>query len=44
VAILSGMEHEEAEEFRHILSDAGFKLVQETLDAGWWGVAAERPR
>lgn len=44
LAILSGMEQEEAEEFRRILSDAGFKLVQEALDAGWWGVAAERPR
>jgi ribosomal protein L11 methyltransferase len=43
LAILSGMEHAEAEEFRRVLSDAGFTLVQETLDAGWWGVAAERP-
>jgi hypothetical protein len=37
------MEQAEAEEFRRVLSDAGFTLVQETLDAGWWGVAAERP-
>jgi ribosomal protein L11 methyltransferase len=44
VAIFSGMEQAEAEEFRLVLSDTGFKLVQETLDAGWWGVAAERPR
>jgi ribosomal protein L11 methyltransferase len=43
-AILSGMEQPEAEQFRHTLTDAGFNLVQETLDAGWWGVAAERPR
>jgi ribosomal protein L11 methyltransferase len=43
LAILSGMEHAEAEEFRRLLTDAGFTLVQETLDAGWWGVAAERP-
>jgi ribosomal protein L11 methyltransferase len=43
-AIFSGMEQPEAEEFRRILTDAGFKLVQETLDAGWWGVAAELPR
>jgi ribosomal protein L11 methyltransferase len=43
LAIFSGMEHAEAEEFRRVLSDAGFTLVQETLDAGWWGVAAERP-
>jgi ribosomal protein L11 methyltransferase len=42
--IFSGMEQPEAEEFRRTLTDAGFKLVQETLDAGWWGVAAERPR
>jgi ribosomal protein L11 methyltransferase len=44
LAIFSGMEHPEAEEFRRVLSDAGFTLLQETLDAGWWGVAAERPR
>jgi ribosomal protein L11 methyltransferase len=43
-AIFSGMEQPEAEEFRRTLSDGGFRLVQETLDAGWWGVAAERPR
>ena len=44
IAIFSGMEQPEAEEFRRILSDGGFTLVQETLDAGWWGVAAELPR
>ena len=43
-AIFSGMEQPEAEEFRRTLTDAGFRLVQETLDAGWWGVAAELPR
>jgi ribosomal protein L11 methyltransferase len=43
-AIFSGMEQPEAEEFRQTLTDAGFTLVQETLDAGWWGVAAELPR
>ena len=43
-AIFSGMEQPEAEEFRRILTDAGFRLEQETLDAGWWGVAAELPR
>jgi ribosomal protein L11 methyltransferase len=43
LAIYSGMEHAEAEEFRRTLMGAGFTLVQETLDAGWWGVAAERP-
>jgi ribosomal protein L11 methyltransferase len=44
LAIFSGMEQAEAEEFRRALSAAGFTVVQETLDAGWWGVAAERPR
>jgi ribosomal protein L11 methyltransferase len=44
IAIFSGMEHPEAEEFRRNLGDAGFTLIQEALDAGWWGVAAERPR
>jgi hypothetical protein len=38
------MEQAEAEEFRGALSKAGFTVVQEALDAGWWGVAAERPR
>jgi len=44
LAIFSGMEHGEAEEFRGSLGDAGFTLEQEALDAGWWGVAAQRPR
>jgi ribosomal protein L11 methyltransferase len=44
MVIFSGMEHAEAEEFRRALSDAGFSLDQEALDAGWWGVAAKRPR
>jgi ribosomal protein L11 methyltransferase len=44
LAIFSGMEHPEAEEFRRTLTDTGFKPIQETLDAGWWGVAAERPQ
>jgi ribosomal protein L11 methyltransferase len=41
IAIFSGMEQPEAEEFRRVLSGNGFTQVQETLDAGWWGVAAE---
>ena len=41
-AIFSGMEQLEADEFRRELSRGGFTPVQETLDAGWWGVAAER--
>jgi ribosomal protein L11 methyltransferase len=43
VAIFSGMEQSEAEEFRHTLGQARFAAFQETLDAGWWGVAAIRP-
>jgi ribosomal protein L11 methyltransferase len=43
LAIFSGMEQSEADQFRSDLIAAGFSLVQETLDAGWWGVAAERP-
>src|SRR3954471_1431295 len=43
VAIFSGMEQGEADQFRSDLTAAGFGLLQETLDAGWWGVAAERP-
>jgi ribosomal protein L11 methyltransferase len=43
IAIFSGMEQGEAGEFRGFLSAAGFRTMQETIDAGWWGVAAERP-
>ena len=43
LAIFSGMEHSESEEFRRTLSAAGFTVGQEALDSGWWGVAAERP-
>jgi ribosomal protein L11 methyltransferase len=43
VAIFSGMEPAEADEFRATLGQAGFAAFQETLDAGWWGVAAIRP-
>jgi ribosomal protein L11 methyltransferase len=42
-AIFSGMEQPEAEEFRQVLQRNGFAVIQEILDAGWWGVAAERP-
>jgi ribosomal protein L11 methyltransferase len=44
IAIFSGMEQPEAEEFRNALSGSGFALIQEALDAGWWGVAAGRPQ
>jgi ribosomal protein L11 methyltransferase len=43
VAIFSGMEQPEADEFRWVLGHEGFAAFQETLDAGWWGVAAIRP-
>jgi ribosomal protein L11 methyltransferase len=43
VAIFSGMEQPEAQEFRAALSEAGLNPVQDTLDSGWWGVAAEQP-
>jgi ribosomal protein L11 methyltransferase len=43
VAIFSGMEQPEADEFRQVLGHEGFAAFQETLDAGWWGVAAIRP-
>jgi ribosomal protein L11 methyltransferase len=42
VAVFSGMEQTEAEEFRRALSAGGFIPLQEALDTGWWGVAAER--
>ena len=42
VEIFSGMERDEAREFREALSAAGFRPVQETVDTGWWGVAATR--
>jgi ribosomal protein L11 methyltransferase len=43
IAIFSGMEQGEAPDFRDTLGRAGFKPLQEALDAGWWGVAAARP-
>jgi ribosomal protein L11 methyltransferase len=43
IAIFSGMEQAEARAFRDALSKAGFTPLQDTLDAGWWGVAARRP-
>ena len=43
VAIFSGMEQAEADEFRGTLGQAGFAAFQETQDTGWWGVAAIRP-
>jgi ribosomal protein L11 methyltransferase len=42
LAVFSGMEHAEAPEFREALNRAGFSLIQETVDAGWWGVAVRK--
>ena len=41
-AIFAGMESPEAEIFRPVLNGAEFAIVDEVLDAGWWGVAARR--
>jgi ribosomal protein L11 methylase PrmA len=42
LAIFSGMEQEEGPEFCGALESAGFVSMQETVDTGWWGVAAGR--
>jgi ribosomal protein L11 methyltransferase len=41
VAIFSGMEREESPEFLQALEIAGFRPIQETVDEGWWAVAAK---
>ena len=41
LAIFSGMEHSEASEFHRALRGANFGVIRESLDDGWWGVAAE---
>ena len=41
-AILSGMEVAEAPLFLPVLASAGFTLLEERTDTGWWGVAARR--
>jgi ribosomal protein L11 methyltransferase len=41
VAIFSGMEQDEAPEFLAALEAARFKPIHETVDAGWWAVAAK---
>jgi ribosomal protein L11 methyltransferase len=43
IAIFSGMEEPEAPLFRPALERAGFAVVEEARDAGWWAVAARRP-
>jgi ribosomal protein L11 methyltransferase len=40
IAIFAGMEVPEAPLFRPDLAAAAFDIVDETTDAGWWGVAA----
>ncbi len=40
VAIFSGMEDAEEPLFRPVLAAAGFSVVDDVHDAGWWGVAA----
>jgi ribosomal protein L11 methyltransferase len=42
IAIFSGMEEAEAPLFRPVLVAAGFELLQEVRDAGWWAVSARR--
>lgn len=42
IAIFSGMEAPEAPLFRPELAAAGFVILEEVTDAGWWGVAAAR--
>jgi ribosomal protein L11 methyltransferase len=41
-AIFSGMERDEAGEFRAPLLAAGFQILTEHVDGEWWAVAAER--
>jgi ribosomal protein L11 methyltransferase len=43
LGIFSGMEQAESELFRAELADAGFAVLDEVEDAGWWAVAAARP-
>jgi ribosomal protein L11 methyltransferase len=40
MAVFSGMEQPESDDFRRALSDARFVAIQEAVDSGWWGVAA----
>jgi ribosomal protein L11 methyltransferase len=43
LAIFSGMEELEAPLFRPVLETAGFAVLDEVADTGWWAVAAARP-
>lgn len=40
LAIFAGMEQPEREQFLPVLAAAGFRVVDEAVDDGWWGVAA----
>lgn len=42
IAIFSGMEEAEAPLFRPVLAAAGFELIAEVRDEGWWAVSARR--
>jgi ribosomal protein L11 methyltransferase len=42
IAIFSGMEISEAALFRPAVASAGFMVLEEIRDTGWWGVAARR--
>ena len=42
IAVFAGMETPEAEVFRPVLARAGFAVLDEIVDAGWWAVAARR--
>lgn len=43
VAIFSGMEETEAQRFRAALDEAGYRVLREVVDEGWWSVAAACP-
>ena len=42
-AVFAGMEANEAPLFLAALNEAGFTVVDQAVDAGWWGVAARVP-
>jgi ribosomal protein L11 methyltransferase len=42
IAVFSGMEEAEADLFRPLLPEARLRVIAETVDAGWWAVAARR--
>lgn len=42
LAIFAGMETPEADLFRPVLIEAGWAIVDEVIDEGWWSVAARR--